>query len=323
MSRRGTAGPPAPRSWVTRDQKVTKKVSAEAEGRAARKVLEGPGLVKVDGRSLTHMLLDRMAREWQEVFVYGRWYLWEMGTPLKALLLAYIAAYSSTPIDIPGLEILFGHMDDEEEEEDTDSDSESTPPESPTDSDFSTPTLDPSVTNLTLSHSLGRTMTLKDLKTFLTLSSPSSLPDSWDTDATLSTHRFPNLTHLNLSYPATNAVSWPRFFDFARSAIPTITHLSLAGWPSPGDLSSLIMLSNSLLCLKWFDLTDCPIGFIKLLAELRWDGAWKKMEIVCVGVCIEELEDEELSERREVARALQERIWGTQPKQGVVCKVVM
>ncbi|EPS38230.1 hypothetical protein H072_7918 [Dactylellina haptotyla CBS 200.50] len=133
------------------------------------------------------------------------------------------------------------------------------------------------------------------------------VPDSWedfadDDDAAniatspfspdIKIRHFPNLTHLSLAYPKSSAVSFSDLLKLAKDGIPTITHLSLANWPTPiSGASSLSVevrvstnlrhLSQSLICLRYLDVSDCDSDMYRGLQDgVDWAECWKKVDEV-------------------------------------------
>lgn len=259
---------------------------------------------------MCRQMLLAIARDWRNMFVLEQFYLYEMSSALKSTLLAYIAAYSTWPMDLFGLTTLFRRddVDDDVEAED----------------ESRVGIIEEDVNHITLAYALGRTLSLKELKRFLLPQTQLNLEDleSWE-QAESTSLRFPNLTHLSLAYPGPS-ISWStRFLEFVRTCIPTITHLSLAGWPEPPDLATLMLFSKYLLCLRHLDVSDCPTRTIEMLGSLDWGGTWKTVEVVEVG-CVRELEEEERVGREEAVEGLRRRIRETrrEVKTGVRCRVV-
>ncbi|KAF3128254.1 hypothetical protein TWF594_011671 [Orbilia oligospora] len=102
---------------------------------------------------------------------------------------------------------------------------------------------------------------------------------------------FPNLTHLSLAYPRNSAISFSDLLKLTKDSVPTITHLSLAGWPTPtSGASSLPLetrvstnirhLSQSLICLRYLDVSDCDSDMYKGLEGADWAECWKKVDDV-------------------------------------------
>lgn len=106
------------------------------------------------------------------------------------------------------------------------------------------PAVDSQITSLDLTGALGRSLTLRDVTTFLFPARPTApvledAQDSWDASedrpaARLSHALVPNLTHLSLAINpelAQNA-SWRDLLTLAPK-LRSVTHLSLAYWPEP------------------------------------------------------------------------------------------
>jgi len=175
------------------------------------------------------------------------------------------------------------------------------------------------LTHLNLANTIGYGISLRDLSTYLkddfdTLSIASdsktknqsreiavSIVDSWEDALTedfestnLEPHStsmlrckniLPNLTHLSIAYPHLSVTS-KQLLDFI-IRVPTLTHLSIAGWPDSSILNKasewsafLRRLSRSLVCLKYFDLSDCSLSATEGLKEVDWNGCWRKVTIV-------------------------------------------
>ncbi|KAK6519651.1 hypothetical protein TWF281_003474 [Arthrobotrys megalospora] len=102
---------------------------------------------------------------------------------------------------------------------------------------------------------------------------------------------FPSLTHLSLAYPKPGSVSFSDLLKLTKDSVPTITHLSLAGWPTPSSGASslpletrvstnLKHLSQSLICLRYLDVSDCDSDMYKGLEGADWTECWKKVDYV-------------------------------------------
>ena len=305
---RGPAGPPPPKSWLERRDKATTN-SARVSGPDCRltdkHVGSLPGIYIPNERSLQHLALKTLAKNWIWHTRYDQYYLATLTARYKETLLTYISTYYNRGIDCGGLYILF--LDESELEGATGSES---------------------VTHLDLGTSVGRAITLKEFKDALTkrtadeivASDGEDVPESWDEDEcltkSLSVSRFPALTHLSLSNPA--IVSWKGLLNLSIH-LATLTHLSLAFWPAPsmtpnsktayrespagninygasnfysrsdGDLSEaagvLKRLSKATYCLQWLDLTGCS-DWVQALGHQDgpdWFGAWRALETVKIG----------------------------------------
>lgn len=195
-----------------------------------------PGIFIPEERSLIHQTLRALARNWHWHVAYDQHYLATLPIRYKETLLSYIAVYNRGTT-IYGLDILF--LDETELEGATGS---------------------AEVKYLDLASSVGGTLSFKELKDFMSKSSPVStakvdtasdltspsssarksgslVPESWEDDTPPPyqgiiplSPRFPTLTHLSLShspYP-----SWRSLLSIAPH-LTTLTHLSLAYWPTP------------------------------------------------------------------------------------------
>ncbi|KAF3924776.1 hypothetical protein ABW21_db0200555 [Orbilia brochopaga] len=147
-------------------------------------------------------------------------------------------------------------------------------------------------------------------------------------------HHFASLTHLSLAYPKplAAAVPLPDLLKLAADAVPTITHLSLAGWPVPSIASSsssagssataslaesiraatgmhIKRLSQSLICLRHLDVSDCDADMYLALEEADWIECWRKVDEVVVrqGRALSARGIKVLQERDRAARALEAR----------------
>ena len=304
----GPAGPPPPKSWLERRSGGAAKLS-KASGPDHRltdkHVGSLPGVHFPEERSLEHLALKSLAKNWQWHTRYDQFHLATLPLRYKETLLTYISAYNNRGIDAGGIDILF--LDESELDGATGSDG---------------------ITHLDLGTSLGRAISLEELKKALLkrtsakikLSSMQDIPESWDDDlhlaTSLSVSRFPTLTHLSLSNPAN--VSWKGLLDLSQH-LATLTHLALAFWPTPsvtpnsktayrespagridygasnfysatdGDFSEaagvLKRLSKMTYCLQWLDLTGCS-EWVHVLGREDgpdWAGAWLGLETVKVG----------------------------------------
>lgn len=323
---RRTPGPPPPTSWLqgrsTSRFMATERGAGEeqngssnvagSEGRIILRLDRLPGVTFPSRRSLQHLLLKSMARNWAWHVDYDGHFLAELPSRLRMLLLSYVGMYYDHHGGYsrePGFEPLFAgeHV----------------------------PVAEPEITRLDLSRGLGRYTSLRQLSTQLflpsdrtrtsaTAKSPEQdIPDSWDAetdsedDAEVdapSTQilrrspgqklRFENLRYLSLAHPAPGSANWSSLISLL-SQISTITHLSLAHWPVPSmaptysiharlpptvgaDMNSALennwseatsvlrRLSRTTYCLKWLDLEGCSAWF----GALSWDGVTASGEVV-------------------------------------------
>ena len=304
---RGPPGPPPPKSWLDRRGGVTSSSSTTSgpDQRLTKHVGSLPGVYLPNERSLEHLTLKSLAKNWLWHGHYDQHYLATLPTRYKETLLTYISTYNNRSIDCGGLHVLF--LDASELEGATGSEH---------------------VKHLDLGTSVGRAIKLRELKDVLAkrigdsevITEGEDIPESWDEDnhlaAPLSVSRFPALTHLSLSNPAN--VSWKGLLSLSPH-LATLTHLSLAFWPPPsltpnsktayrespagnidygasnyyssydGDLSEaagiLRRLSKATYCLQWLDLTGCS-DWVQALGRSDgpdWAGAWRGLETVKIG----------------------------------------
>ncbi|KAI4132799.1 MAG: hypothetical protein LQ338_000503 [Usnochroma carphineum] len=234
--RRRPPGPAPPRSWLETSIHApadVRKASIHQQNLYSRQrpnpedIDPLPGTSLPSPHSLQHLTLLHLAKNWDFHIHYDQYYLATLPVRHKQTLLTYIAKYSPNGIDLHGLQTLF--LDD---------------------SRLDSATGAEGLSHLDLSGSIGRSISLKELKTFLTTTltpkSPTtaSIPESWDTDETPSNPTptialppspsltTPTLTHLSLSRPHPSTTTWRALLSLT-AATPTLTHLSLAFWPPP------------------------------------------------------------------------------------------
>lgn len=169
------------------------------------------------------MTLKEMATDWDFHVEYNQYFLATIPVRYKELLLRYIAMLSPHGIDRSGLETLF--LDETELEDATGAED---------------------LVRLDFSTSIGRSLSLKEIKLFFTpplqtavtasadASSTSTVPESWDANLppSPSLPRFHSITHLSLSNPPPN-ISWSALLTVLPHLPQGLTHLSLAFWPLP------------------------------------------------------------------------------------------
>ena len=305
---RGPAGPPAPKSWLERPSGGAAhlpKTSGPDHRLTDKHVGSLPGVYIPEQRSLAHLALKSLAKNWKWHTHYDQFYLATLPVRYKETLLTYISAYSNRGIDTAGLDVLF--LDESVLDGATGSEN---------------------ITHFDLGPSIGRAINLEELEGALMKRSPKhmnlgglgDIPESWDDDAQLATSlsvtRFPTLTHLSLSNPAN--VSWRGLLNLSQH-LAALTHLALAFWPTPsvtpnsltayrespagkidygasnfysntdGDFKEaagvLKRLSKATYCLQWLDLTGCS-EWVHVLSHQNgpdWAGAWRGLETVKIG----------------------------------------
>ncbi|OJD14605.1 hypothetical protein AJ78_05065 [Emergomyces pasteurianus Ep9510] len=312
---RRTPGPAEPLSWLVPNDASHRQAFDEGRkiignDRRERNIRLDrlPGAHFPATGSLQHMVLKSMALHWDSHLLYDGAFLSELPTPMRQMLLSYVATYtdhSSMEVGMKGFKPLF--FDYSDNDNDTISD----------------------VTRLDLGSSLGRWMTFKQLSREIkgpdrpesrarTRDNENAPPSSWEEEAdpgfpmntiprtpTQPLHqRFSNLKYLSLANPTHREASWPSLLNLL-SHLSTITHLSLAYWPTPTltpnaltasmkhqKLNSLTFayggtdmysafennwveaagvlrrLSKITYCLKWLDLEGCS----DWLPALSWNG---------------------------------------------------
>ena len=225
--RRGPAGPAPPSSWL--HSKPAKQRAVRDTGPRLRTNCSLPGYDLPPPGSLLELTLRRIATDWDFHTQYDQYYLATLPVRYRELLLRYIALLSPHGIDCSSLEALFW---DETELEDA--------------------TGAEDLIRLDVSTSIGRSLSLKELKTFFTLplvpqlgdsstktpddlSTADNVPEEWDTKIPTcpSLPRFHSITHLSLAHPPSN-ISWSTLLSTLLPHPPqALTHLSLAFWPFP------------------------------------------------------------------------------------------
>ncbi|KKZ62861.1 hypothetical protein EMCG_02795 [[Emmonsia] crescens] len=312
---RRTPGPAAPLSWLvpnvtsnTQDSENGRKIAANDTRERNIRLDRLPGIRFPAEGSLQHMILKSMALNWSSHLLYDGVFLSELPTPVKQVLLSYVATYTdhaSMEVGMQGLKPLFLDSSDDDIIE--------------THSD---------VTCLDLGFSLGRWMNFKQLtREIKGADGPESRsrarknedapPTSWEEEPdteysgsaipqtpTQPLHRFSNLKFLSLANPIPREANWSSLLHLL-THLSTITHLSLAYWPTPTitpnsltasmkhpKLNSLSFpyggtdtysafennwieavgvlrrLSKTTYCLKWLDLEGCS----DWLPALSWNG---------------------------------------------------
>jgi hypothetical protein len=271
--------------------------------------------------SLVHHCILALGTHYFEHQEFNKYYLPQLGVHLKQWLLTYIAARNiGGAITGAGLDVLFPHTVSKDD------------PEEMKDIVIMSKRDEVDLRSLDLADSLGSNFTIRQLRSFLAptdaIEEGITFPDvpEW----ILETPRFPNLTHLSLDiYPIR-----PAQFDLISLAqtlsqhCTRLTHLSLAGVfngpmlsNAPSARTALILLSRSLVCLEFIDLSYCivlleynhvyfpePVDEERrvhdvhdlgswdddlsahsntggLLGRLNWGGAWRNVRNLIVKRC--------------------------------------
>jgi hypothetical protein len=213
------AGPAPPQSWLSSSRWAPKTEKRQNTGFRGRSNLNSlPGIRLPAKGSLVDACLRKLARDWEFHAEYDMYYLSNLQTRLRGLLLSYISTYGPEDgVGAEGLKTILRPVDEEYSEDFGGNE------------DFD---------RLDLSGSLGRSLKFKQLR--LLLCSPeekreNSGADSWENQE-ISLPReiqapLNSLKYLSISYP-TSEVSWRKLLEFA-SSVPTLTNLSLAFWPVP------------------------------------------------------------------------------------------
>ncbi|KAK3398735.1 hypothetical protein B0T20DRAFT_216488 [Sordaria brevicollis] len=263
LGRRLPAGPAPPPSWLgPRTEEIVSTVPRESSSNRQLDQHMLPGLYLPAKRSLVDLALRHFAHSWDFQREYCHYYLYSLPTHLREALVVYLSIWRDPGhLTLTDLKALLLPPQKQEGDEDEDELLEENYP-------------DPSITNkdfhrLDLSHSLGPSLSLRDLTSLLFPPKPaipakSTEPkDSWedfeDSEEdelqpdipNIPRSILPNLTHLSLALPPDptssailsstpgtffrdhqNLPSWRHLLAFA-SHHPTLTHLSLANWPEP------------------------------------------------------------------------------------------
>ncbi|KIW99053.1 uncharacterized protein Z519_00716 [Cladophialophora bantiana CBS 173.52] len=238
-------GPPPPQSWLTDSIRAPASVRSTSlagdtdtgNGRIQVRSSNLPEGAFPSTTSLYHLVLKKMACNWEWHAENDLDYFECLPTSLKETLLSYIAVYGEEITTNP-LRVLFLHETDSEERAD--------------------------VRRLDLSNALGAWTTFKQLERDLLVkntgpvsveammdtqvATSDTTPDSWDADAAGNAvtgtpaggslpkpiHNFKNLRHLSLALSPSNAkaASWSSLLSLA-TELSTLTSLSLAYWPQP------------------------------------------------------------------------------------------
>ncbi|KAL8928781.1 MAG: hypothetical protein Q9208_001559 [Pyrenodesmia sp. 3 TL-2023] len=238
--RRRPPGPAPPRSWLensgihapphARRAPSTQRSLDSQERPNLESLTPLPDTHLPHPRSLQHLTLLHLAQNWDFHVEYDQYYLATLPVRYKQALLTYIAKHSPHGITLHGLQTLFLAS-----------------------GSLPSATGAEGLTHLDLSGSIGRSLSLLELKKFITTtfhiptstSTPSTLSlDSWEEEEEDNTNAdIPSLsptppppppTHLSLSHPSPLTPSpWRSLLTLILPLLPTLTALSLASWPSP------------------------------------------------------------------------------------------
>jgi hypothetical protein len=315
-------GPAPPRSWTER-RRIARQSAIPMLARSRSEPVSPFSSVDAPRPGpLVHHCLLTLGTHYFEHQKLNKYYLPQLGLQIKQWLLTYIAARQiGGAITRDGLDVLFPHAvgkDDPEEMKDIVAMSKRD---------------EVHLRHLDLADSLSLNFTIRQLKSFLSptdaIEEEIAFPDvsEWILEAP----RFPNLTHLSLDiYPIR-----PAQFDLISLAqtlsqnCTRLTHLSLAGVfnsVTPSNTSAartaLILLSRSLVCLEYIDLSYCTVlgkyghmypprpvdeerrvqqhvyhsglwdddvsahdNASGLLGQLNWGGAWRNVRFLVIKRC--------------------------------------
>lgn len=297
-------GPAPPKSWTETPRKRILRRTSVPDLLRSRTVPRAPfdGLEFPRLRSLTHQSLISLATYFYEHQEFNKYYLPTLNLLLKQQLLSYIAAKNiAGAITKEGLDVLFPYSPKKDD------------PEEMTEIIRSSRKDEQYLQCLDLSDSLGRTLTLHQLRSFLQTTHPN--PSSvWD----IPEPRFPNLTHLSLDAAPVHVpkVDLLKLAHTLSESCTRLTHLSVAGiFPvatvtcsTVTSASALVYLSKHLVCLEYVDLSrtplleetygwdhsrwqddtqvsDTPNKGWRVLERLDWSGAWRLVRTVVVKKC--------------------------------------
>lgn len=230
---RRTAGPPAPRSWLSAaSRSASLRKMQQYDELRSRDHRPLPGQRLPEPGSLMDVVLKQFALDWEFQREYNHYFLYELPTHVRMSLVAYLSLLRPDGVSLDDLRVLLLPPVD---------DPDSAPPtHAPLPPNLANDTL----THLDLTNALSHPLfTLPSLSRFLfpPSSSPSPPQDSWEDDdpptttLSLPTTLLPALTHLSLEIPPSRpcpAASWRHLLAFVSRA-PHLTHLSLAFWPRP------------------------------------------------------------------------------------------
>lgn len=237
---RRTAGPPAPRSWLSAaSRSASLRKMQQYDELRSRDHRPLPGQRLPEPGSLMDVVLKQFALDWEFQREYNHYFLYDLPTHVRMSLVAYLSLLRPDGVSLDDLRVLLLPPVD-----DFTSDPDSSHP-SPT-------PLPPNIANDTFTHldltnalaHPGITLPSISKLLFPPSSSPSLPQDSWEDDddedpspslPSLPTTLLPALTHLSLEIPPSRpcpAASWRHLLAFVSRA-PHLTHLSLAFWPRP------------------------------------------------------------------------------------------
>jgi len=233
----GPGGPAAPPSWLAR----SRHAPPAARRTAAPAADSGPpptplpGVYAPERGTLIDVVLRRLVLDWEFHQTYNQFHLPWLPAHLREAIISYLGRLRPDGVTLADLRlILFPPTVSAAADGAPAQDEE--PPPSPS-------SLNEDMHHLDLSHSVGRSIQLKDVTHLLfpTPAAPASaLQESWDSPSASAPPRplLPNLTHLSLALSPGQApgVTWKQLLGLA-AHLPTLTHLSLAFWPAP-SLSS-------------------------------------------------------------------------------------
>ncbi|KAI9799965.1 MAG: hypothetical protein M1825_004336 [Sarcosagium campestre] len=312
----GPAGPPPPLSWLLGSppsQDYLEKSTRPLQNFTTPAVrCPLPGMTAPHDKSLLHMSLKALAKEWTWQAYYNQHLIATVPPRIKSILVSYLGVYGPVGvIRVDDLNAIFA-----------------LPSEAPD------AIGNDEITHLDLSRIIGHSLNFRELKTFLhpvvRISQAETDREDLSEDepewASFADHipshpsplRFTNLTALSLSHPGPKA-SWTGLLSMS-PRLATLTHLSLAAWPIPtrtpnsltattssrfsprvayggtdfysaydgawSEAASLLrQLSRATYCLQWLDLDDCETWWDALRWEkeregAEWTGAWRGMKTV-------------------------------------------
>ncbi|KAK1836913.1 hypothetical protein QBC39DRAFT_296048 [Podospora conica] len=224
---RRTAGPPAPRSWLSAaSRSASLRKMQQYDDLRSRDHRPLPGQRLPDPGSLMDVVLKQFALDWAFQREYNHYLIYDLPTHVRMSLLSYLSLLHPDGISLDDLRVLLLP---------------------PSDDSSPSPALNPTLANDTFTHldltnALSHRLTLPSLSRFLSPAHTSEdlhVQESWDDDppstASIPTTILPTLTHLSLEIPPSrsHAASWRHLLPFVARTCPSLTHLSLAYWPRP------------------------------------------------------------------------------------------